>query len=315
MKPYCTHQIFDDFDEFAESARNWSGDFKQLQPGRFQCEALQYIQGNIQFMHARMNQHIEQQGNSPKGLRTFAIPAIRHLRLNWLGTVIPDDSVLIFQPQRGLDCVSWNDFDMYTFSMPQGQINELCLELGCPSLSERIEQSDIIRCQPSALAELRRMFAVIDGSLKSSSYPSEQWIHEEIRCTLPIMLLHALAWAQETTLARPVCLRDNVIKQIKAYLDASPEMPPKIYDLCSRFHVSQRTLEYAFREHFGITPKRYLKTHRLNRVRKTLRQGTERQTAIADIANRFGFWHMGQFAADYRNLFSELPSETLCNNQ
>ncbi len=31
---------------------------------------------------------------------------------------------------------------------------------------------------------------------------------------------------------------------------------------------------------------------------------------IADIANRYGFWHMGQFAADYRRMFAELPSET-----
>jgi AraC family ethanolamine operon transcriptional activator len=32
---------------------------------------------------------------------------------------------------------------------------------------------------------------------------------------------------------------------------------------------------------------------------------------INEIANRWGFWHMSQFAADYRRFFGELPSETL----
>ena len=30
----------------------------------------------------------------------------------------------------------------------------------------------------------------------------------------------------------------------------------------------------------------------------------------ANVAHRWGFWHMGQFARDYRRLFGELPSET-----
>jgi len=32
---------------------------------------------------------------------------------------------------------------------------------------------------------------------------------------------------------------------------------------------------------------------------------------IVDVASRWGFWHMGQLAADYRKHFGELPSETL----
>jgi AraC family ethanolamine operon transcriptional activator len=32
---------------------------------------------------------------------------------------------------------------------------------------------------------------------------------------------------------------------------------------------------------------------------------------IQDIASHWGFWHLSQFAQDYRQLFGELPSDTL----
>ena len=32
---------------------------------------------------------------------------------------------------------------------------------------------------------------------------------------------------------------------------------------------------------------------------------------ISDAANAWGYWHLGQFAADFRNMFGELPSKTL----
>ena len=50
---------------------------------------------------------------------------------------------------------------------------------------------------------------------------------------------------------------------------------------------------------------------RLRGVRIELRQSCSRRTRVADVAAQWGFWHMGQFAADYRRRFGELPSETL----
>jgi AraC-like DNA-binding protein len=32
---------------------------------------------------------------------------------------------------------------------------------------------------------------------------------------------------------------------------------------------------------------------------------------VHDVATRWGFWNLGEFAADYRRQFGELPSETL----
>ena len=82
-------------------------------------------------------------------------------------------------------------------------------------------------------------------------------------------------------------------------------------DICAAAQVSQRTLEYAFIERFGVIPKAYLKIYRLNSVRRQLRLGTPQTDKVSDIANEWGFWHLGQFAADYRAQFDELPSQTL----
>jgi len=84
----------------------------------------------------------------------------------------------------------------------------------------------------------------------------------------------------------------------------------RVIDLCKVTGASVRTLHYAFLGHFGISPKTYLLTYRLNKVRNELRGADPSAIKIYDIANQWGFWHMGQFAADYRKLFGELPSET-----
>jgi AraC family ethanolamine operon transcriptional activator len=72
-----------------------------------------------------------------------------------------------------------------------------------------------------------------------------------------------------------------------------------------------RTLEYIFRDYFNVTPKVYLKSRRLAAVRHELLRSLHSKSSINEIANRWGFWHMSQFATDYRRFFGELPSETL----
>jgi len=48
---------------------------------------------------------------------------------------------------------------------------------------------------------------------------------------------------------------------------------------------------------------------RLNGVRRQLGRVAP-DIPITDVANSWGYWHMGQFAADYRKHFGELPSVT-----
>lgn len=84
-----------------------------------------------------------------------------------------------------------------------------------------------------------------------------------------------------------------------------------VSDLCQVAKVSERTLEYAFKEVLGLTPVAFLTNLRLHRVRKELLSAPPGSTTIAHEALRWGFWHFGDFSHAYNECFGELPSATL----
>ena len=82
--------------------------------------------------------------------------------------------------------------------------------------------------------------------------------------------------------------------------------------LCQRAGCSQRTLEKGFLKRFGITPKKYVKCLRLAQVHQDLQKfDSSGYNSIIELASMQGFWHMGQFAADYQRIYGELPSNTI----
>jgi AraC family ethanolamine operon transcriptional activator len=84
-----------------------------------------------------------------------------------------------------------------------------------------------------------------------------------------------------------------------------------VLDLCRELAVSERTLHYAFQEVRGLSPMAYFQANRLNAVRQELKAAPAGTATVQEIAQRWGFFHTGEFAAAYRRLFGELPSQTL----
>ena len=87
--------------------------------------------------------------------------------------------------------------------------------------------------------------------------------------------------------------------------------PLSVTDLCRVAGVSERTLQYAFRNVMGLTPVAYLIRLRLHRVREGLLAGTHATTTVSAEALNWGFWHFGEFSRAYMDCFGELPSDTL----
>ena len=106
--------------------------------------------------------------------------------------------------------------------------------------------------------------------------------------------------------------RRHVVEQAKAYMARHLDESITVADLCVQLGVSRRTLQYSFQELLGLNPVRFLRAMRLNRVRRDLKTGKPGATSVRDVAAKSGFWHLGHFVTDYKRMFGELPSETLC---
>ncbi|OSZ65757.1 helix-turn-helix domain-containing protein [Hydrogenophaga sp. IBVHS2] len=133
---------------------------------------------------------------------------------------------------------------------------------------------------------------------------------QALRDTLLTVLADTLAPDAVCDAAPPALRRrQDIVDRARELVMAHPDQPPRVEQLCVQLHVTRRTLQNCFQDVLGMSPAHYLRTVRLNAVRRELCDATP-HTTIADIAARWGFWHMGHFSQEYKALFGETPSQT-----
>jgi AraC family ethanolamine operon transcriptional activator len=127
-------------------------------------------------------------------------------------------------------------------------------------------------------------------------------------------LLATLGSARDFEPARAERMHQSQTLVVKAAEDyALTHLGEHIYltELCQAAAASERTLEYAFKAVMRMTPIAYLIRLRLHRARRTLLVATHGSATVSAVALDSGFWHFGEFSRAYRDLFGELPSDTL----
>ena len=82
-------------------------------------------------------------------------------------------------------------------------------------------------------------------------------------------------------------------------------------DVVKAVGVPARTLQHAFQKYHATGPMAWLRLQRLYQARLDLLQGGEPDLSVTDVALRYQMFHVGRFAAAYKKMFGELPSETL----
>ncbi|MGZ9722196.1 AraC family transcriptional regulator [Rhizobium miluonense] len=82
-----------------------------------------------------------------------------------------------------------------------------------------------------------------------------------------------------------------------------------VLDIARNAGQSVRSLQLSFQQNVGMNPLNYVQRLRLQQIHHELLHGDADEN-ISDIAARWGFSHMGYFAARYRALYGVSPSST-----
>ena len=104
-------------------------------------------------------------------------------------------------------------------------------------------------------------------------------------------------------------------KRAQEFMGAHAELPITLADVCAHVGISARALQQTFQQYTGASPMAFLRDLRLDRVHAELRAPRQAQAPactpkVAEIAARYGFFHLGHFAAHYRRRFGETPTKT-----
>ena len=130
----------------------------------------------------------------------------------------------------------------------------------------------------------------------------QQLIHILVRCLTE----------GDTTQITGCCRRyDKIVAKFDEYLEANPNTPLNLAEICAATGAAERTLRAACEEHLGMGPIRYLALRRMHLVRRALLRAYSSTTTVTSIATDHGFWELGRFSVNYRAMFGEAPLATL----
>ena len=126
-------------------------------------------------------------------------------------------------------------------------------------------------------------------------------------------LLFAQRSNYSSTLTRPGHDSENrTTRAAKDFIEHHLSEPLAVSDIAEAAGVSERTLQAAFQQEMSTTPMGYLRARRLDRARADLATAAPTDdVTVTFVAERWGFGHLGRFAAEYKQRFGESPSRTL----
>jgi AraC family transcriptional regulator, ethanolamine operon transcriptional activator len=293
---------FKDFEHFVEEIQYWDLDFRLLGTGGFKGSLKQLLSPKVLLTYARLNRGVDQVGSTPPGFKTFVIIGQSCNGFRWRHHQVNQNDLLIFPNSSELHAVSSADFEVFTVSIHMDYIEQLINVFGLCAISNKQE---IVHMDELRARELRW---TVTSIFRSTNRKTTQDL--TLKLAEQIVLTSAQFSSQTIIKSRK---RDIAVDKVVEFVRNTSCPTSELAQLCRIANVSARTLQYAFKERYGLAPSTFVKRWNLNTARRQLRIAYPEETTINKISMDLNFTHQSQFAAAYKHLFSELPSETLKN--
>lgn len=297
-------------DDAMDVMSGWRLELLQMSPGkiRYSLSVAQF--GSIQVFRERTDKALLKRGLSWPGSLVFSLP-IDAQGTGWLsGHEVKPEVSLLVDGRMLPEILTPQSFDLIYVAVDRQHLAAFAAERGHAGLVRHILDSPSLALWHDRDAGLDRLFA---GLCDDEASPGcGQGDHAGLERFVLEKLLSVL------TLARRIeAVSDTGNKRLtdraRLMLMKNRTEPPTISEVASHLGVSRRYLQTCFNRSVGLPAKEFVRAERLNRVRSALCQARRenRVVSIGDVAALWGFWHLSRFAGDYRDMFGELPSETL----
>jgi AraC-like DNA-binding protein len=158
------------------------------------------------------------------------------------------------------------------------------------------------------LSELTQLAIELDANVRSDSASS--LAIQQIEKDLMSLLIVGQPHNYTRLLHRQLGAASWQVRAVEEYIRAHAGESISLGDLCAIAGVNARTIQFSFHKYRGCSPMQFLRRTRLDAVRSEL-LSSKGQATVSSIAMKWGFLHLGRFAAEYAKRFGELPSASL----
>ena len=300
-----------DVDEHAACLREWEQCYDQLSGGAFHGVFEEFCFGNVQLFREQFNQTVHERGIPWRGSRAIGVATAADGLGCFRGMVFGLDSIVDLQGGDELDFRTPSQHEVVVAVVNAEALRDYSRQVEQHDLPIRSTHNGLVTAAPHQAARLRTLLTAVFASLRAAPRLLE---HEPMRKALEQTVFASVFEAIRTPgEQRPPSgqARRFIVARARQFMRDHIDEPISVEDLCVHLGVSRRTLQYSFQDVLGLNPVRFLRALRLNGARRTLKAADPKDDTVTDIAARWGFWHLSHFAADYRSMFEEQPSDTL----
>ncbi|MCO5976106.1 helix-turn-helix domain-containing protein [Ideonella oryzae] len=300
-----------DVDEQATLLQGWQQDYVQLSSGGFEGRFVEARLAQTHLFVEDTSRRLLQRGARPSDRLALGVP----LSLGWGPVSFCGHTAWQEGPGRDAHFCSFSGTDGFEFMTPEGlsmagldlplsDLLALATEEDRPGLLRLAMQAGLHRADPASLRALQEQ---LSGALQLiTALPAR--LDDERACALlqQALMSNVLALLPGSHAPTAPHRAAQLVARAQAFVRDDPETPHTVATLCQALGVSRRTLQAAFQQVTGLAPAAFLRTVRLAGARRALKTAR----SVAEAATQWGFWHLGLFAQDYRELYDELPSQT-----
>jgi AraC family ethanolamine operon transcriptional activator len=304
----------DDADCLAQSISGWSQEYEQLKAGHFHGSLSELCFGSSQLFLEQTSHALRQVCKVPVGHVWFGLPSSndsRCVRIN--GVPVMTGRIALHRGGTDFELVTPDQLQFWGVVVSDELLMSYALQFECEAWLAKVLERPVLgvnEARKQAVQQVCNQILLTPRLEEGRSLaPSLRQSLSDNTLSALFSLFHSLEPVSSDRCSSRQ--RHRLVERVDAYVRSHSDRLVTVSEQCSELSISRRALQAAFQDVLGVSPHAYIRAVSLNKVRSHLKNANSPYNSVQDAAAAYGFWHMSQFALDYRQLFGELPSATI----